>query len=412
MIDCHHYDANRCRSCSLLEQPYAAQLGAKQQHVRGLLAEHGGLEWLPPVRSAEMGFRNKAKLVVAGSVAHPTLGILDRQGLGVDLQGCPLYPDELSGCFGTLAEFITLTGLEPYDVPGRRGMLKYFIVTVSPDAELMLRIVVAHERAVTTVRNHLGWLQARIAGLAVVSVNIHPEHKAVLEGEREIVLTQRTRLPMRLTRAVPSRAAEASALPLLLSAPADAAALSSNDSAVELQLGTRSFFQTNTEVARALYAQAVAWVEEVGPRSLWDLYCGVGGFALHCAAPGRRVVGVEVSAEAVESARASAAASGVDAEFRATDATAFALDAADPSAAPELVIVNPPRRGIGPELAAMLERSPVRHVIYSSCNAESLARDLAAMPSFAARRGRVLDMFPHTGHYEVMVLLERIPDAG
>jgi 23S rRNA (uracil747-C5)-methyltransferase len=71
------------------------------------------------------------------------------------------------------------------------------------------------------------------------------------------------------------------------------------------------------------------------------------------------------------------------------------------------VIVNPPRRGIGHELAAWLERSGVRHVVYSSCNAESLARDLAAMPSFTACRGRVLDMFPHTGHYEVIVLLQR-----
>jgi 23S rRNA (uracil747-C5)-methyltransferase len=374
MIDCHHFDAYRCRSCSLLEQPYAAQLAAKQQHVRVLLGDHRDLSWLPPVRSAEMGFRNKAKLVVAGSVTHPTLGILDREGLGVDLQDCPLYPDELSGCFGALAEFVTRSGLEPYDVPGRRGMLKYFIVTVSPDAELMLRIVVAHERAVEVVRRHLGWLQSTVPALAVVSVNIHPEHKAVLEGEREIVLSERDTLPMRLD-------------------------------GVDLQLRTRSFFQTNTEVARALYAQAVEWVDEIAPASLWDLYCGVGGFALHCAAPGRRVVGVEVSAEAIEAAQAGAAASGVDAEFRAMDATTFALDAGTDS--PELVIVNPPRRGIGPYLAGMLEASDVQHVIYSSCNAESLARDLAAMPSFAASRGRVLDMFPHTGHYEVMVRLER-----
>ena len=75
--------------------------------------------------------------------------------------------------------------------------------------------------------------------------------------------------------------------------------------------------------------------------------------------------------------------------------------------APELVIVNPPRRGIGKELCGWLESSDVRHVVYSSCNAQSLARDLAALPSFTARRARVLDMFPQTTHYEVMVLLER-----
>src|SRR5699024_1575504 len=99
----------------------------------------------------------------------------------------------------------------------------------------------------------------------------------------------------------------------------------------------------------------------------------------------------------------SAAASGIDAEFRAMDATEFALD----SEAPELVIVNPPRRGIGTELAGMLERSGTQHVIYSSCNAVTLARDLADMPSLRPVQGRVLDMFPHTNHYEVAVLLER-----
>jgi 23S rRNA (uracil747-C5)-methyltransferase len=72
------------------------------------------------------------------------------------------------------------------------------------------------------------------------------------------------------------------------------------------------------------------------------------------------------------------------------------------------VIVNPPRRGIGPELAGWLEMSSVRHVIYSSCNAVSLARDLAAMPSLRPVTGRVLDMFPQTTHYEAMVLLERV----
>ena len=74
---------------------------------------------------------------------------------------------------------------------------------------------------------------------------------------------------------------------------------------------------------------------------------------------------------------------------------------------PNWSIVNPPRRGIGEELSGWLEASGVRHVVYSSCNAQSLARDLAAMPSLRRRRARVLDMFPQTTHYEVMVLLER-----
>ncbi len=138
---------------------------------------------------------------------------------------------------------------------------------------------------------------------------------------------------------------------------------------------------------------------------MWDLYCGVGGFALHVAAPGREVTGIELSTEAIASAEQTAAESGLPGlRFAAGDATEFALAS---SAPPELVIVNPPRRGIGPRLAGWLEDSGVRDVLYSSCNAVSLAKDLAAMPSLRPVTGRLLDMFPQTGHYEVAVMLRR-----
>ena len=157
-------------------------------------------------------------------------------------------------------------------------------------------------------------------------------------------------------------------------------------------------------MAAALYAQARDWVGGLpAVRTAWDLYCGVGGFALAVAGPGREVTGVEVSAEAVAAAQATAPA-GV--AFVAGDATAWAL--AQPTA-PDLVVVNPPRRGIGGDLARWLEAGEASYVVYSSCHAESLARDLALMPSLRPVEARVLDMFPQTTHYEVIVLLEREP---
>ncbi|MCR2586294.1 23S rRNA (uracil(747)-C(5))-methyltransferase, partial [Salmonella enterica] len=74
-----------------------------------------------------------------------------------------------------------------------------------------------------------------------------------------------------------------------------------------------------------------------------------------------------------------------------------------------LVVVNPPRRGIGPTLADWLNASEVQHVIYSSCNAVSLAKDLRRMDRFTAVEARVMDMFPQTNHYEVIVRLQRRP---
>ncbi len=373
-VQCHHFDAARCRSCTFIEQPYADQLAAKQERCRELLLPFGPVDWLDPVASREHGFRNKAKMAVGGTVDAPTLGILDPGGAGVDLRDCGLYPATLQAALPTIAAFVTRARLVPYDVPTRRGELKYVLVTESPDGELMVRFVLRSTEALSRIRKHLPWLLAALPRAVVVSANLLPEHKAVLEGEEEVVLTERSTLRMRV-----------------------------ND--VDLHLRPQSFFQTNTEVAAALYRIGREWVDAADPASVWDLYCGVGGFALHVARPGRDVVGIETSAEAVASATLSRDDLGLPGvRFAAGDATAFALGAEQ---APDLVVVNPPRRGIGPALAGWLEASGVRDVVYSSCNAASLARDLTAMPSLRPRRGRLLDMFPQTGHYEVVVALSR-----
>jgi 23S rRNA (uracil747-C5)-methyltransferase len=355
-------------------RPYDEQLAGKQRHCQTLLSDHTSAEWLPPLGSRESGFRNKAKMVVAGTAKNPTIGILDAEGRGVDLRECGVCSPGLLACFPVLAAFISRAHLTPYDVPRRSGELKHLIITESPDGEIMLRLVLRSEKLVPRIREHLPALLASLPQVKVVSANLHPEHKAVLEGDREILLTEQSTLRMRV-----------------------------ND--LDLYLRPQSFFQTNSDMAAALYRQGREWVNELAPSSVWDLYCGVGGFALHCADPSRDVTGIETSREAIVSAKLSSDEAGLErVDFRAGDATAFAVAAAQ---APGLVIVNPPRRGIGKELCGWLESSSVKHVVYSSCNAQSLARDLAALPSFTARRARVLDMFPQTTHYEVMVLLER-----
>ncbi|GLY55963.1 MAG: 23S rRNA (uracil(747)-C(5))-methyltransferase RlmC [Cellulosimicrobium funkei] len=373
-MQCHHYDAGRCRSCTLLDLAYPAQVTGKQEHCAELLTPLApDLTWLPTVESAESGFRNKAKMVVTGTTDAPVLGIL-AEGGGVDLTDCPLYPPALQASFPALAAFVTRARLVPYDVRTRRGELKYVLVTLSPDGDLMARFVLRSTESVPRVRKHLPALLDALPSLRVVSVNLHPEHKAVVEGETEIVLTEAETLRMHVN-------------------------------GIDLHLRPQSFFQTNTDVAAALYRQGRAWVDDAAPATVWDLYCGVGGFALHVAGPGRDVVGVETSAEAVASARLTARDAGLDrTTFLAEDATAFALSRQD---VPDLVVVNPPRRGIGESLSTWLERSGVGHVVYSSCNATTLARDLALMPSLRPREARVLDMFPQTSHYEVAVLLER-----
>ncbi|WP_462417497.1 methyltransferase domain-containing protein [Kytococcus sp. Marseille-QA3725] len=382
-VRCGYHAAGRCASCTLMGTPYPAQLAAKDRTVRELLAEVvPGAAWEAPVASPPEGFRARAKLVVGGTAGAPTLGILDADDQGVDLRGCGLYPEDLRPVLDRLARFVTRAALPPYRVDRRRGELKHLVVTRSPTGELMLRIVLRSEGPLGRVREHLPALLDDLPALQVVSVNLHPTHEATLAGDREIPLTEQTRLPMPM-------------------------------GPVTLLLGPDAFFQTNPEVARRLYARVTELLVAAGARSVADLYCGVGGFALHAAHAGLEAVGVEISADGVDSASRAALDQGLPACF-------VRADAADPDAVvraagigtpdgPRTVVVNPPRRGLGDRLPALLDRAGAEGgldtLVYSSCNPRTLARDLFAMPHWRPETAGLFDMFPNTEHAEVLVSL-------
>ena len=377
-LNCGYFERGECRSCALIETPYGQQITDKKAWCRETLAEAAPHAWLPTFAGGVRDFRNRAKLAVGGSAGHVTLGILDQEFHGVDLRDCGIQAPAIRAVIPVLADFLDATGLEPYDVSARKGELKFVHVTAAPSGELMIRFVVRTQHGLDVLRSRKESFFELVPDASVVSVNLLPEHKAALEGSREEMLRGES-LRMNLDR-------------------------------VDLHLRPQSFFQTNTHVAIGLYNQVAEWVDAVEASNLWDLYCGVGGFALYCAGPTRRVTGVEVSEQAIESAKVSAAELGIDARFLAGDATEFAeenLAASNGVERPDCVIVNPPRRGIGARLSAALENSGVEHIVYSSCNPVSLAKDLARMPAYEVAQARIFDMFPHTKHLEVAVLLQR-----
>lgn len=388
---CHHFDSGACRSCTLLDLPRPRQLARGRERVEQLLAPHlaPGTIWSEPIVGAEQGFRARGKMAVGGTAQAPLL-TLPGQSAGTDLCDCPLYPDGVEEVLEGAKALIRRAQIPPYDVARRRGEIKNVLVTSSPDGEHLLRFVLRSTAALERLREHLPRLLEAHPSVVSVSANIHPEHTTRVEGEEEIPLAGACRLAVRTGDVT------------LFSRP-------------------QSFLQTHTEVAGALYRQGAEWAREIaGTREdqetgpglrIWDLYCGLGGFALHLARalPAARVTGVEVSAQAIDGAREGAEAAGARVRFLAADATAWAIEeASGPSGPPDIVVVNPPRRGLGPELAGWLERSGVRDVLYSSCNPASLADDLAAMPSLRVVAGRYVDMFPHTEHAEMIVRLRRI----
>ncbi|ELY2626116.1 23S rRNA (uracil(747)-C(5))-methyltransferase RlmC [Cronobacter sakazakii] len=374
-MHCALYDAGRCRSCQWIEQPLDTQLAAKMTDLRTLLAALHVGEWGAPVSGPEQAFRNKAKMVVSGSVEKPLLGMLHRDGTPVDLTECPLYPASFYAVFAALKPFIARAGLTPYNVARKRGELKYLLLTQSTlDGGLMLRFVLRSKEKLEQLRAALPGLLAELPQLKVVTANIQPVHMAIMEGDEEIWLTQQQ-------------------------------ALAESFNGVPLWIRPQSFFQTNPTVASALYATARDWVRALPVNHMWDLFCGVGGFGLHCATPEMTLTGIEIAPEAIASARASAQALGLrNVHFQALDSTDFATGQ---QAVPDLVLVNPPRRGIGKALCEYLSHMAPRYIIYSSCNAQTMAKDIRELPGYRIARVQLFDMFPHTAHYEVLTLLVR-----
>jgi 23S rRNA (uracil747-C5)-methyltransferase len=371
---CNYFATAQCRSCSLLEQPYAEQLQAKQSKLLALLPATDDAEILGPEPSESMHFRNKAKMVVMGTASEPILGIVNHLQQQIDLTDCPLYPWQFHSAFQHIVGFIKLVGLQPYDVENRIGELKFVLLTRSNSTgQWMLRFVMRSQNFVAAMRKHLPTLQQQWPELCVCSVNLQPEHKAVLEGEVELILTAQTMLPELL-----------------------------ND--VPMYIQPQSFFQTNPILAAKLYQTARDWTADLPIVNIWDLFCGVGGFALHLAAPGRVLTGIEISASAIACASQSASLLGLtDFNFQALDAAAFAKAQ---QSRPDLLVVNPPRRGLGAELCSTVAMLQPNWLLYSSCNPQSLSSDLALLAQYKLRKVQLFDFFPHTSHAEVLCLLQ------
>ncbi|MGF1770356.1 23S rRNA (uracil(747)-C(5))-methyltransferase RlmC [Enterovibrio makurazakiensis] len=372
---CKFFDQHTCRSCSLREIPYTEQIEQKDEALKSLFEQRLPEQWLSPALSDEVACRNKAKMVVMGAAHAPVLGIEMPSGEPASLTHCPLYTDDMKELLDYLRDWIRTSGISPYNKAKKKGELKYILLTrAAISGEFMLRFVTRSQEAIARFETNLPRLQQSFPKVRVVTVNIQPVHMARLEGDEEIFLTQKQHLIERFNH-------------------------------VPLVIRPKSFFQTNPKVAAQLYATAREWVKEIAPERMWDLFCGVGGFALHCADVTNSVTGIEIEPEAIASAKRSADEMGItNLDFDALDSTQFSQRQ---NSAPDLVLVNPPRRGLGTELAEQLSALAPKHIVYSSCNPDTLRTDLDALQCYTVKRLQWFDMFPHTDHTEVMVLLER-----
>jgi len=378
---CQLYSAGVCRSCSLLGHPEGSRVAAKLQLVTDHLSRHGvPLPSLPAIvlPSTPWGSRTKVKMSVTGSVDSPVIGVVRSDLSTIELARCPLSPQPFQSLLETVRALMPSANLVPYDIQKRRGELKGLIVMSDRDSsEGILRFVLRSSEAIPRIQKLVPTITQSHPWIRVVSCNIQPLPAAILEGPEEVILTSCSQIEVSYGE-------------------------------ISLFFSPQSFMQVTPEVAAALYQQARMWAQEGPSATVLDLFCGAGGFSLSLAPLASSVVGVEISEMAVQSAALAAQRLGY------ADRTAFI--ASDVDAALEslrgnsydLVIMNPPRRGLSETAVERIAMINPARIIYSSCSPETFARDVAAWSGrFRLSKLAPFDMFPLTEHCEVLGLLER-----
>lgn len=377
---CSYFDKGICRSCDLLQIESGSRLASKARAVAQTTASSlAPLVALPDPWES----RFKVKMAVSGTVEDPTIGIIRKVLTAADLCDCPLTPQPIRHLLAHLRSLITAQKLTPYNITERSGELKHIIVMANTTMTGgILRFVLRSSEAIPRIRKAIPSLQALFPWVTVVSCNIQPLPAAILEGEEEILLTENSYM-RELFGDVP------------------------------LYFAPQSFMQVTPHIAAQLYAAVKKYVTQNRCTSVLDLFCGVGGFSLHVAPHVDAVLGVELSEAAIQSAQKSAReASITNTRFVASDVEEF-LAAHEPSGMsnlkPDLVIANPPRRGLSTSICDHLLKLAPRVILYSSCNPESFARDVQMLAGgFRLHHLQPFDMFPMTSHCEVLGELRRI----
>lgn len=376
LLQCPYLKTQRCDVCVNHQLTNVEQLQLKTNR----LAEQIGFDAVQIVQHPGVAerFRDKMKLQISGSLEsleHLRLGFLDPTELIVktDLTHCPLHHPFLEELIPLIKQFLFSSKATPYDIAQKTGEAKGVIAFYSPTTKSSyLRLVMRSKESLDRLRKNLDLL----ARVDVISVNIQPTPHALLEGEEEIFLKGDS--------------------------------IKHRFHSCELYLSPRGFVQTNTTMAEKLYLRASELAQKYQASKALDLYCGHGPFSFFLHSKSISCTGVEVNSQAVEFAQKS-----VRDFYPSGPALAF-LQARSSEVrdlvkqvSPDLIVVNPPRAGLR-DGVDLLKQSHARLVLYSSCSSETLALDLTGLKEhYQIREVEIFDMFPHSAHFETLVLLER-----
>ena len=380
--------AGPCGGCSLRHLDYTAELRAKQENVTDAFRRIGGLDVpvLDICPSPEVDrYRNKVQFPVGlDKNGNPCIGFYaGRTHRIVPCPDCKLQPGVLNDIGNALCGFFAENGIQPYNEETGRGLVRHiFLRRGAHSGQIMVCLVCTrpnfpHADALCTR------LREQFADIATILLNVNSKNTNVILGTETHTLYGPGYIEDTLC-------------------------------GVPVQLGPLSFYQVNTLAAERLYGIAAQYAQLTPDDLLLDLYCGMGTIGLSMVDHCRELVGVEIVPEAIESAKANAARMGdaVAAKscFFCADAGQAATRLAAEGLHPDVVMLDPPRKGCDEATLSAVVRMAPRRVVYVSCNPATAARDAAWLEQngYHAEKVQPVDLFPRTKHCEAVLLLSKL----
>ena len=370
-----------CGGCVFRHVSYEAELRYKWQRVADALQRIGGLSITPApiVGGTPARYRNKAQYPVAMGEHGLRFGFYAaRSHRLVEQRDCLLEPAVFATILDAVADWANRAGVNAYDERTRSGLLRHvYLRRAEATGQIMVCLVCTSGR-LPDVPGLIARLRA-IEGVCSVVVNLNRADTNVVLGNEEFTLFGADAIVDRLC-------------------------------GLEFSLSPRSFYQVNHAQAERLYALAAEAAALTGTETLLDLYCGTGTIGLSMAHAAGQLIGVEVVAAAVKDARLNAERNGVEnARFLCADAGEAARQLAAEGVRPDVVVLDPPRKGCTPDVVETVAGMCPARVVYVSCDPATLARDLKQFASlgYITRAVTPVDMFPRTAHVETVCALTR-----
>ena len=371
--------AGKCGGCAYRHLTYPEELWAKRQRVQDALTRIGGLELtVEEILGAKNPehYRNKSQYPVG---ADGSIGFFQaRTHKVVPIRRCLIQTEAADRTAQAVGEWMRRYKISAYDETTGKGLVRHVCVRVNRKGESLCCVVVNGNK-VPREPELAAYVTAAVPHTVGVLLNSNTRRGNVVLGDKYRTLFGRNYLMDTLC-------------------------------GLEFKLSMPSFYQVNRDQAEVLYGKALEFAGLTGNETVLDLYCGIGTITLCLAKAAKRVIGAEIVPPAIRDAKENALRNHVEnAEFFCGDAADIAAKLESDGLRPDVVTVDPPRKGLAPEVIASVAAMGPEKVVYVSCDPATLGRDVKIFREFGyeAKRAAAVDMFPGTAHVETVVLLSK-----